>query len=162
MNRVNQILSHPLYRQALEKTELLEKDREFCRHNMTHFLDVARIAYIHCLEQGMDVKKDVVYGAALLHDIGRYQQYEAGIPHETASARLAQEILPQCSYSEEEQRQIQEAVLGHRRKDKKQQESLGLGGLLYQADKQSRNCFVCSAREACNWPKDKMNEGIQD
>ena len=162
MERVNRILKNHTYQDCLQQIYRLEAGRIFCGHDMAHFLDVARIAYIHCLEQGMDVKKDVVYGAALLHDIGRYQQYEAGIPHETASARLAQEILPQCSYSEEEQRQIQEAVLGHRRKDKKQEESLGLGGLLYQADKQSRNCFVCSDREACNWPKDKMNEGIQD
>ncbi len=162
MNRVNQILSHPRYRQALDKTEVLEKDREFCGHDMAHFLDVARIAYIHCLEQGMDVKKDVVYAAALLHDIGRYQQYEDGIPHETASAGLAEEILPQCSYSQEERRQIREAILGHRRKDKEPQGSPGLGSLLYQADKQSRNCFACHARKACSWPEDKMNKGIQD
>lgn len=162
MNRVNEILFHPRYRQALEKTEVLEKDREFCRHDMAHFLDVGRLAYIHCLEQKMDVKKDVIYAAALLHDIGRYRQYEEGIPHETASAGLAQEILPQCSYSEEEQRQIQEAILGHRRKDGDMCGGLGLGSLLYQADKQSRNCFACPARERCSWPEDKMNKGIQD
>lgn len=162
MKRVNQILFHPLYRQALKKTEILEKDREFCRHDMAHFLDVARIAYIHCLEQGMDMKKDVVYAAALLHDIGRCRQYEEGISHETASAGLAEEILPQCAYSEEEQRLIREAVLGHRRKDENICGGSGLGRLLYQADKQSRNCFACSARKTCNWPEDRMNNGIQD
>lgn len=81
MNRVNQILFHPRYRQALEQTELWERDRKFCRHGISHFLDVARLAYIRCLEERLDVDKDVIYAAALLHDIGRYQQYERGTPH---------------------------------------------------------------------------------
>lgn len=161
MNRVNQILFHPHYRQALEKIEILEKDREFCGHDMAHFLDVARLAYIQCLEQEKHVEKDLIYAAALLHDIGRCQQYESGIPHETASAQLAGEILPQCSFSESEQLQIQEAILGHRRMTGGESVSV-LGELLYQADKMSRNCFSCPARETCNWPEEKMNMEIKN
>lgn len=162
MNRVNQILFHPRYRQALEQTEILEQDRKFCRHGIAHFLDVARLAYIHSLEEGLDVDKDVIYAAALLHDIGRYQQYERGIPHERASADLAGEILPQCSFSEKERVQIQEAISGHRRQEDGEKDASALGGLLYRADKMSRNCFACPAREECNWPEDKMNMEIKE
>lgn len=161
MNRVNQILAHPKYQQELGRIESLEKDREFCRHGMGHFLDVARLAYIQCLEQGLDVGKDVIYAAALLHDIGRGQQYEAGIPHEAASADIAEEILPACSFSGEEQEQIREAILGHRSQGAGEGGASVLGRLLYRADKMSRNCFACPAREACNWPEDKKNLEIR-
>lgn len=160
MKRIDRILFHPKYQYALEQIEVWEQDRQFCRHGIGHFLDVARLAYIRCLEQGVEIKKDVVYAAALLHDIGRYRQYEAGIPHEEASACLADEILPECSFSEEEQAQIREAVLGHRRKEDAGIESLA--DLLCRADKMSRNCFACAAREECNWPADKMNMVIRD
>ena len=40
MDRVNQIWNHPLYQNELNKLQLLETDREFCRHTPEHFLDV--------------------------------------------------------------------------------------------------------------------------
>lgn len=162
MKRVNQILFHPQYQHALEQIKIWEQNREFCRHTLEHFLDVARLAYIRCLEQGEDVKKDVIYAAALLHDIGRHRQYADGTPHEVASACLADEILPECSYSEEEQRQIREAILSHRNRKDGETASGVLGQLLYQADKASRNCFACAAQEACHWPDEKMNREIRD
>lgn len=161
MTRVDQIWSHPRYQYALGQIIEWERDRQFCRHDMGHFLDVARLAYIHCLEEGLDVKKDVIYACALLHDIGRYRQYEDGIPHEEASARLADEILPECSFSEGEQAQIQGAILGHRRKEEGAADASVLARVLYQADKASRTCFACAAREACNWPEEKMNMEIR-
>ena len=51
MKRVNAILVNPLYRECYARLEELEKDRIFCRHQMTHLLDVARIAYISNMEQ---------------------------------------------------------------------------------------------------------------
>lgn len=163
MKRVNQILFHPKYQHALEQIQIWEREREFCRHTIEHFLDVARLAYIRCLEQNMDVKKDVLYAAALLHDIGRHEQYEKEIPHEVASARLADEILPECSFSEEERLQIRQAILGHRgSKENIKDTASDLERLLYQADKASRNCFACAAREDCHWPDDKMNMEIRD
>ena len=61
-----------------------EKNRIFCRHGMDHLMDVARIAYIENLEKNCGISKEIIYGAALLHDIGRYLQYTEGIPHERA------------------------------------------------------------------------------
>ena len=57
MDRVNQIWNHPLYQNELNKLQLLETDREFCRHTPEHFLDVARLAYIRALEENAPVSK---------------------------------------------------------------------------------------------------------
>ena len=51
MERVNRILEHDGYQECLRKNETAEKDRRFCRHDMAHFLDVARIAWILNLQE---------------------------------------------------------------------------------------------------------------
>ena len=53
MKRVNAILKAPLYRRCYARLEELERERIFCRHQMTHLLDVARIAYILNMEQDL-------------------------------------------------------------------------------------------------------------
>ena len=60
------------------------------------------------------------------------------------------------------QAQIRDAILGHCRKETGAAKGSALAELLCRADKLSRNCFACAVREACNWPKDKMNMGIRD
>ena len=92
MDRVNQIWKHPLYQTELHKLQLLEADREFCRHTPEHFLDVARLAYIRALEENYSVSKELIYCSALLHDIGRARQYEDGTPHDEAGAVIAETI----------------------------------------------------------------------
>ena len=92
MDRVNQIWNHPLYQTELHKLQLLEADREFCRHTPEHFLDVARLAYIRALEENYSVSKELIYCTALLHDIGRARQYEDGTPHDEAGAAIAGQI----------------------------------------------------------------------
>ena len=56
-------------------------------------MDVARIAYILSADRAYAVSKEIIYAAALLHDIGKWKQYEDGTPHEKASADLAEQIL---------------------------------------------------------------------
>ena len=75
MERVNGILKDPLYRTCLSKIALFERDRIFCGHDMAHFLDVARLAYIFNLEENLGIEKEEIYTAALLHDVGRFVQY---------------------------------------------------------------------------------------
>ena len=82
MERVNKILYNEKYKELLNKLNKLEKERVFCKHNMEHFLDLARIAYIKVLEEGLNYNKEVIYAIALLHDIGRVFEYENGIPHD--------------------------------------------------------------------------------
>ena len=84
MERVNKICGHPVWKWHMERLAEYEKDRIFCRHGIEHLLDVARIAYIENLEKNSGISKEIIYGAALLHDIGRYLQYTEGIPHEKA------------------------------------------------------------------------------
>ena len=93
MERANRICSHPLWKWHIEQLREAERERIFCRHGIEHLLDVARIAYIENLEQGYGISQEIIYAAALLHDIGRFLQYSQGIPHEIAGAQIAPEIL---------------------------------------------------------------------
>lgn len=155
MERVNQIWQHPVWRQKLEQLKKLEKERIFCCHGIEHLLDVARIAYIENLEQQYGIEKALIYAAALLHDIGKGEEYTKGIPHEIAGKELAEEILKDTAFSEEEQREILEAILAHR-EESSESDNL-LKDLLYRADKKSRMCALCKATEECNWSKKKKN-----
>ena len=159
MKRIDQIVSHPVFREQFTLLQEAEKDRIFCRHTMEHFLDVARLMYIYTLEDQAGFSKEMLYVAGLLHDIGRYEQMEQGTPHHLAGARLAELILTDCGFSPEEQEPILAAIRSHRVKDTA--ETPLFSRYLYRADKQSRNCFSCPARAACNWPEEKMNLTIR-
>lgn len=158
MERYNRILFHEKYREYIGKNNQAEADRRFCRHNMGHFLDVARIAMILNETEGFGIPKDIIYGAALLHDVGRWMQYGEGIPHEKAGVMLAGEILSDCGYGQGESREILEAIGNHRNAGIKDEKNLS--GLLYRADKLSRACFACEAERECDWKQDKKNMEI--
>ena len=102
MHRVNCILQNEKFKEYVRKNKEHEISREFCRHDMEHFLDVARIAYIQVLENKLEIEKDMIYATALLHDIGRWLQYEKGISHEKAGVILGKEILIECGYEKQE------------------------------------------------------------
>lgn len=155
MERVNRICSHPLWKESLKKIQELEQKRIFCRHTMEHFLDVARIAYIETLEKDLHISKEVIYGAALLHDIGRHLEYTQDIPHEQGSLQIAEEILKECGFEKEEQKEILSAIQGHRRQETRFANDLA--GIIYRADKKSRNCAFCAAFQECNWEREKKN-----
>ena len=157
MERVNEILQDPLYRTCLSKIAFFERDRIFCGHDMAHFLDVARLAYIRALEENAPVSKELIYCTALLHDIGRARQYEDGTPHDEAGAAIAGQILNELGFSMEEIEAIVSAIRGHRA----QTDQTVLGKLLYTADKRSRNCFSCKAEPECYWSPAKKNMTIQ-
>lgn len=153
MDRVNAIVHHPVFSDHLTRLEALEQTRIFCRHDLTHLLDVARMMWISALERQLPLSREMVYAAALLHDLGRVEQTEEGIPHHQASASLAARILPEAGFSEEEISRIQAAILTHRADGGDNT----LGQLLYWADKRSRVCWICDAKDECNWPDEKKN-----
>lgn len=159
MKRVNAILRHPLFEEKLQLLNELEAERIFCRHDLTHLLDVARLMWIDVLERGLDLERDVVYAAALLHDLGRAEQIESGIPHEDAGAMLAERILPDAGFSAEETDAVIAAIRCHRGSAPADAREM-LGEILYRADKASRTCWRCGARGACNWPEERKNAGI--
>lgn len=158
MERIRRIWKHPLYQEQFFLLQEAEKERFFCRHTMEHFLDVARLMYIYSLEQGDGLDKEWIYAAALLHDLGRYEQISTGTPHHLSGARLAGIILPECGFSDEETARIQKAIAAHRMEGGETTDLLARW--LYQADKQSRNCFCCPAASECNWPDTKKNSQI--
>uniref|UniRef100_UPI004057B2ED HD domain-containing protein n=1 Tax=Acetatifactor sp. TaxID=1872090 RepID=UPI004057B2ED len=159
MERVDKILKHDLFVYHLRANEAAEAQRCFCRHNMVHFLDVARIGMIMNLEEGLAVPKEWIYAAALLHDMGKHIQYENGTPHEITGGEIAPQILRDCDFDEKETDIIVDAILSHRDGNIAAEHSLK--GILYRADKASRACFACEAERECNWKDGKKNLQIR-
>ena len=158
MERVNRILVHPMYREYLARNERAEASRRFCHHHMGHFLDVARIAVILNMKEDYGIGKEQIYAAALLHDIGRWMQYEDGTPHEKASVMLAPEILKSCDFTEEECVEVLRAIENHRNEWIREEKSLS--GLVYRADKLSRPCYACKMEKECNWKQKNKNREL--
>lgn len=153
MERVNQILRHPAFRRTLGEIDRLEADRAFCGHGLDHLLSVARLMLIFAREEGLDLPRELIYAAALLHDIGRGAQYTDGTPHEDAAMDLVLPILADCGFGLGEAAPIVYAILDHR----KGENPADLSRLLYQADKLSRPCFACPAEGQCDWPRERKN-----
>ena len=155
MTRVNRIWNHPDYQKSLHNIEDLEKERIFCGHDARHLLDTARLAYIENLELSLGISKEIIYAAALLHDIGRGLQYTEGVHHHEGGVKIAAPIISTCGFSDRETEEILEAIGGHR--DVSVKSGKDLAGILYRADKRSRCCFSCPAEAECNWSMEKKN-----
>lgn len=145
MDRINCILENEDFKTYLKTNETLETERIFCHHDINHFLDVSRVASIINLEKGYGLDKELIYAAGLLHDIGRWVEYQEGKDHAIASAELAEAILIKCGFMQEELNEIITAIKAHRDK----QQTTNLGRVLYEADKTSRACYSCNARGQC-------------
>ena len=152
MKKVDDILNNTLYKESLEKLLNYEEKREFCRHDLKHFIDMSRIAYIMVLEQELPYSKDLIYAIGLLHDIGRVKQYEEGIPHHIASVELSREILKDIDFTDEEKNIIIKSIQNHREENDDK-----LNSIIYKSDKLSRECFNCKAINECYWSDEKKN-----
>ena len=109
------------------------------------------------LEENLGIEKETIYAMGLLHDIGRWMEYEKGIDHAIASSTLAGKILIKCGFSKENIDEILKAIEGHR----KNENFSILGELLYNADKLSRNCVSCKARSTCKRFRNHENPFLQ-
>lgn len=148
MARVNQLLEDDNYRSHMEKIIELEKERRFCKHGFEHGLNVARVAYAYLLEKRTGIlPKEVVYAAALLHDIGRWVEYQTGEDHAEVSARLAHPLLEACQFSEADVSVILQGIREHRRPPA--DNLTVLGEALALADDWARDCRQCSAQTLC-------------
>lgn len=152
MERFNLILNDEEYIYYLKKNKKIEKGRKFCKHNLRHFLDVARIAQLINLEESLRFERELIYITAILHDIGKSFQYENGTPHEIASWEIAKNILENYQFNENEIELIKQGILGHRNK-----KGEGFSLLIYRADKLSRQCITCKVINECNWSDEKKN-----
>lgn len=159
MERVNKIINNNIYKNTYKLIEDYEKTRIFCKHDMAHFLDVARLSWIFNLEENLGISREIIYVTAILHDIGKHEQYLNKIPHEIAGIRIARGILNDCGFDASENEIILSAIKTHR--DEKSMNCEDLNRILYRADKMSRSCFTCDANASCNWNIEKMNLEIK-
>ncbi len=177
MNRIRQITDQAVFRQYMDRIKELERERIYCSHDVEHSLAVARLIWIRVLEEKLPLDKEVVYGAALLHDLGRVEQYTGGKDHCGASVALAARILEKTDFSPEEQAMICYAVGAHREgvparplpdylaatlSPETEASARLLAECMYRADKESRMCFLCRAQATCNWPEEQRNMFVKD
>ena len=134
-----------------------EKDRIFCCHGLDHCLDVARVAYMIGKDEDINIERELLYAAALLHDVGRADPDDTGVSHHILSVRYAEDILRQSGFDAEETELICDAIGSHNTDGAGRD---GLAYILYRADKLSRNCFNCAAAGECYWPDSERNKGI--
>ena len=163
-----QLLENQEYLALVKRLEQQEKQRLFCRHGLSHFLDVARIAWIITLEQieqeGMNVEhlaqyKDQIYLTALLHDLGRLAEYNHIRSHDHAQegVNIAWKFLKRIGYPEHKAREIVNAIKEHSGNKKS---NYDLSNIIQMADNRSRNCFFCGAQEQCYWSEERRNKTI--
>ena len=155
IERYNKIAEHNIFKDTINIINKNEKSRIFCKHGIEHCLDVARIAYILSLENNLNIKKDIIYAAALLHDTGRAFKDN---DHNKKSAEISKEILADCGYSQSEISEIISAILNHR---KDTSELNNLSDIICKADKLSRQCYSCKAQKECYWTEERRNKTIK-
>ncbi|MDP2842641.1 MAG: HD domain-containing protein [Acetobacterium sp.] len=152
LKNTNLLFKNKDFQNHLQKINAYEVNRQFCRHTIEHFLSVARIASIKTLEAGFNYPRDLIYTTALLHDIGRFAQYQDNTPHEIASHQLAIPLLESLDYSDGQKTLILDAIRNHRNP-----EAEGFSRIIYESDKLSRACYACPVEQECDWSRDKKN-----
>ena len=189
MKFTQKLLKHPEFQRIQQEISIWEQDRVYCRHELSHALDVCRMAWIIFLEhthangqslENMEELKVRIYVTGLLHDIGRSCQYQTGEHHSDAGARIARKILQELDYPYEWTEETIQAVGAHHGKLEERQmrwqefegkavchsfHSAELSGqltdLIQCADHLSRNCFCCPASEGCKWSAQEKNRTIR-
>ncbi len=156
----HKILENSNYKFCLNQINELEKDRIYCRHGLDHFFTVAKISMILAKESGIDADENIIFGAALLHDLGRYDI--AADNHEAISCQLAKKILPDCGYNTVEIEKIVELISSHRGRysiskiqELRKTKQLDLKACFRIADQISRKCFECQAIDTCKWKEEE-------
>ncbi|HHW60542.1 MAG TPA: HD domain-containing protein [Syntrophomonadaceae bacterium] len=159
MKRIEMLLRDPLYHDYMERNINEERNLKYCRHDLHHHTDVARIAYILVLENndlgyfvmeanlsGRLAAKELIYAAGLLHDIGKWKEYQMGVDHASYGSRLARDILPRIHFNENEIEIICRAIYEHRNISR---DMSFLGERIHRADNLSRVCSQCDHRHRC-------------
>lgn len=158
LETANKVLTDSVYISETAKLAEIEKNRIFCRHDTEHFLNVARITLIMCMEMKKKVNPDIVYTASLLHDIGRLEEYQNGTPHDIAGVKKARYILERVGCNDKMKQKILSLIESHRSENVPEN---SLEDIFRRADKKSRMCFCCNARSSCFWSEEKRNMKIE-
>ncbi|MDD6193938.1 MAG: HD domain-containing protein [Lachnospiraceae bacterium] len=159
--QIDRLLQHPIYRARLECLQELEQDRIYCGHNLEHFMAVGRIAEQVAAANRLLLSKEVIWGAALLHDMGRVEQYQQGISHEKASEAFAREILFSLNWEASDIDVVCEAVSSHGHRQcaqdrwERMSELVSLTEVISFADQFSRKCYQCTVADTCKWTEEE-------
>lgn len=159
LGRIEVVRKDPFYLDCLSLNGERERDRLFCRHDYRHVVLVSQIS-CKIIKQtcglntfikteglnGIKSALEVVYAAGLLHDMGRWLQYDTGEDHALAGSVIAAGVLKRAGFSEREALVITRAIREHRKALPGQSY---LGRVLCLADDLSRPCGSCSARLDC-------------
>lgn len=165
MKRVDLIIEDNVYREYILRNIEAEAVA-YCHHDFRHHLDVARIVYILILENndlnyfikenglsGKLAAKEVIYAAGLLHDIGKWKEFQEGTDHASYGSHLAREILSRAFFNPTEVDIICQGIYEHRNISK---DMSFLGERLHRADNLSRLCLECESQDDC--PKMKNRD----
>ena len=174
------VLKHPIFQAYISEIQQLEKDRIYCCHKLEHAIDVARLAWIYYMEdrfeeetqnvsglqwkrpsygewmEEKETMKDLLYTAALLHDIGRVSQYRTGVHHSITGVPLAMQILQDISVPEDWIKEIIDVVSEHSHGAVSEKKK-NVEYYITKADHDCRLCFACEARESCKWTEEEKN-----
>lgn len=147
------ILKNQHFKSLLCNLDKLEQTRLFCRHDINHLNETARIMLILNSRLGYYLPEDIVLATAYLHDLGRIDEYTKGIDHRHAGLQDITKILVECGYTNSEIDKILLAISCHNRKTSDE-----LSALLYTADKKSRQCYECKMYNECKWDDNQKNK----
>lgn len=147
------ILQNEHFNLLLCELNKLEENRLYCKHDISHLVEVARIMLEINNSNSLSIPHDIIVATALLHDIGRVNEYKFGTDHRVAGTNDITQILTECGYSNKDIPTIIDAISKH---DKQSNDDLS--NLLYKADKLSRPCYTCKAKNTCKWDKNLQNE----
>lgn len=160
MKHVERLFRSETFLAIRKQLDEQEKTRVFCKHGLAHSLDVARIAQLMNLELGFLQDKEEIYLSALLHDLGRVDEYERGIPHQEAGCLIAEKLLAEIQYPKRLWEPILKRVVEHRQLNISNEE-ITRDNFFWFADKKARNCFLCEQTLNCNWKLEKKTKTIE-
>lgn len=158
-DKIELILEHELFVNNMKKCMDYEKERIYCKHDIYHSFDVARICYIIILENKMNYSRELVYALALLHDIGRARQYEFGEKHNEVGSELAAIIMHDVGFQVQEISLVKNVILEHSGEHILEPPS-SLDKGFFQADFLARKCMWCNAKKTCKWMTKNIKNGI--
>lgn len=158
-NKIKKILNHKLFIENMRKIIQIEENRIYCKHDIFHCFDVARICYIIVLENNLHYDKDVIYALALLHDIGRAKQYESGEDHSLIGGEIAAQIMHDVAFSEHDIELVKDIILKHSGEHNILSPKT-LKEAFLKSDFLARKCSFCSAIDTCKWKTKNFRNDI--
>ncbi len=101
-----------------------------------HTLDHIKRVYSISMKigEGLPISKRVIQASALLHDVGRPKEDDAGVSHSILSGEMSKPLLHKLGYTDIEIKQIVNAIRTHRFSEGIEPNSLE-GQILSDADK---------------------------